>query len=322
MMFGAAARWKPFRPLAIGVMACAVVVVAGVVVHIINNTDQTGGQQPVSQISSKFDPEQPRPSLERQKSHEYPWNQAAHKDGRGAETTSKAKTEEGEEKKSGKLNNRENKNPATDKQGDRKTNEARNGAKDDKTRLQEGEALQRVLQAQRDLGLERASAELAKNTRALQDQAKDKPNYFGPAEKPRDADALAEDMLNFRYSNPQAKREADGKGDSVDLLKKAEDKRLSAQPFVVRQYAHGAMLRARRDSDKEKQALDQNKVFDLTETLFWSPTVILPDGQGRIEFKLNDAATTFQVEVMGHTLEGRLGATRTIVESRSATPSK
>jgi hypothetical protein len=76
-------------------------------------------------------------------------------------------------------------------------------------------------------------------------------------------------------------------------------------PLVVREYAHahaavsGPAVRS-----------------DFTETVYWHPVLVLPDGQGRVSFELSDSVTSFQVLAFAHTLDGRLGAATRLVESR------
>ena len=48
---------------------------------------------------------------------------------------------------------------------------------------------------------------------------------------------------------------------------------------------------------------------DYTETVYWHPAVVLPDGKVDVAFDLNDAVTTYQVTVFGHAAGGRLAAT-------------
>jgi hypothetical protein len=74
--------------------------------------------------------------------------------------------------------------------------------------------------------------------------------------------------------------------------------------FVVREYAH-------------KHAPAEDSVRrDFTETLFWHPVLVLPDGKGEIAFDLSDATTRFQVSVLSHSLDGRLGANTFEIASR------
>jgi hypothetical protein len=75
-------------------------------------------------------------------------------------------------------------------------------------------------------------------------------------------------------------------------------------PFVVREYAHAHI---RGDSGVRQ---------DFTETLYWHPLLVLPDGTGESTFDLSDSVTTFQALVAGHTLDGRIGAVTAELEAR------
>jgi hypothetical protein len=75
-------------------------------------------------------------------------------------------------------------------------------------------------------------------------------------------------------------------------------------PLVVREYAH---LHTHGESEVRN---------DFTETLFWQPVQVLPDGKGKISFELCDSVTTFQVLAAGHTLDGRLAEVTTEVTSQ------
>jgi len=77
-----------------------------------------------------------------------------------------------------------------------------------------------------------------------------------------------------------------------------------AAPFVVREYAH---LRA---------PVQNEGRHDLTETVFWHPVLVLPHGVAHVSFDLHDVPTTYQVQAIGHTLEGRLGAATFHFEAR------
>ena len=55
---------------------------------------------------------------------------------------------------------------------------------------------------------------------------------------------------------------------------------------------------------------------DFSETLYWHPVLVLPDGKGEVSFELCDSVTTFQVTAFAHTLDGRLGAATRKIESR------
>lgn len=67
--------------------------------------------------------------------------------------------------------------------------------------------------------------------------------------------------------------------------------------LVVREYAHQRL----------KNALG-NRPADFTETVYWHPAIVIPpDGKATIAFDLNDAETHYQLRVVGHTPDGRLG---------------
>jgi hypothetical protein len=76
------------------------------------------------------------------------------------------------------------------------------------------------------------------------------------------------------------------------------------EPFVVREYAH------------QRTTSEGAVRSDFTETLFWNPVLVLPDGKGESSFSLCDSVTTFQVLVAGNTANGRIGALTTEVEAR------
>jgi hypothetical protein len=72
---------------------------------------------------------------------------------------------------------------------------------------------------------------------------------------------------------------------------------------VVRQFAHTALGSPERRSD-------------FTETLYWHPVLVLPDGKGEVSFQLCDSTTRFQVTAFAHTLDGRLGSATQSIDSR------
>jgi hypothetical protein len=68
-------------------------------------------------------------------------------------------------------------------------------------------------------------------------------------------------------------------------------------PMEVREYAHQNQTRSASEARS-----------DFTETLYWHPALVLPNGKGEISFDLCDSVTTFQVTAFVHTTDGRLGA--------------
>jgi hypothetical protein len=71
----------------------------------------------------------------------------------------------------------------------------------------------------------------------------------------------------------------------------------SPPPFIVREYAHVHL-----HGEGKAPA-------DFAETLYWHPVLVMPDGTAEISFDLTDSATTYQILVAAHTLDGRLAET-------------
>jgi hypothetical protein len=62
---------------------------------------------------------------------------------------------------------------------------------------------------------------------------------------------------------------------------------------------------------------DSNTRDNFAETVYWNPVLVLPDsGRTEINFQLSDSISRYQVLVAGHTLDGRIGATTTMIEAR------
>src|SRR5262249_29497073 len=83
--------------------------------------------------------------------------------------------------------------------------------------------------------------------------------------------------------------------------------------MLVREYAH---LRNGTDRNFSTTSADPAARSDFTETLYWHPALVLPDGKGEFSFHLCDSVTTFQVTAFAHTLDGRLGAATQTLDSR------
>jgi uncharacterized protein YfaS (alpha-2-macroglobulin family) len=73
---------------------------------------------------------------------------------------------------------------------------------------------------------------------------------------------------------------------------------------VMREYAH--------QHKPQPDALGR----DLSETIYWHPVLMMPDGKAQVKFDLSDAVTRFQVLVYSHTFDGRLGTNRTEITSK------
>jgi alpha-2-macroglobulin-like protein len=156
-------------------------------------------------------------------------------------------------------------------------------------------------------------------------QAKEKAgNQLGGVMPPRKEQmgrlATGVEQLELKKAQPEAQilrrlREqhqgfgpADAKGGFAGGLRRPEMPRQVAleklPPFTVREFAHA---HAPTSPGQERS--------DFAETLYWHPVLVLPDGSGRASFDLNDSLTTFEVEVAGHTLDGRIGAVKTNIVS-------
>src|SRR6266852_2469754 len=57
-----------------------------------------------------------------------------------------------------------------------------------------------------------------------------------------------------------------------------------------------------------KETEDAAVRWDFTETVYWHPALVLPGGKIEVAFDLNDAVTSYDVTVFGHTADGRLAA--------------
>jgi hypothetical protein len=76
-------------------------------------------------------------------------------------------------------------------------------------------------------------------------------------------------------------------------------------PLVVREYAHRA-----------PPARTPEERSDFTETVYWHPVLVLPGGKAEVSFQLCDSTTAFQATAFAHTLDGRLGSAKVVLESR------
>jgi hypothetical protein len=103
-----------------------------------------------------------------------------------------------------------------------------------------------------------------------------------------------------RFFRPQDERFLRLRGNFPELIRRQLGRPVNMapvlEPFVVREYAHGA----KGDPDGVRH--------DFAETLYWHPVLVLADGKGDINFNLSHSTTRFQVLVTGHALDGRLGA--------------
>jgi anti-sigma factor RsiW len=128
------------------------------------------------------------------------------------------------------------------------------------------------------------------------------------ADKNKQKEELAADGKAFRE---QAKRLDRGRAAAMKDAEFAQDRleRLAEAtpgfaPLVVREYAH------------HRTTSPDGIRRDFAETLLWQPAVVLADGKADLAFDLNDSVTSFEVLAFGHTLDGRLGASKSTIESR------
>src|SRR5262249_49810096 len=77
------------------------------------------------------------------------------------------------------------------------------------------------------------------------------------------------------------------------------------QPLILREYAH-----------QHASGAKPEERSDFVDTVFWHPALVLADGKGEVSFDLCDSVTSYQVTVLGHTLDGRIGAATSTIESR------
>ncbi len=82
----------------------------------------------------------------------------------------------------------------------------------------------------------------------------------------------------------------------MDRANRSLADRNGAEPFVVREYAH-------------ENIPGRSTRTDFTETVYWHPVLILPDGESFVKFNTSDAITSYQVLAVVHTPDGRIGST-------------
>ncbi len=76
------------------------------------------------------------------------------------------------------------------------------------------------------------------------------------------------------------------------------------EPCVVREYAH------------RRQPAKDDVRRDFTETIYWQPVLVMPDGRADVSFDLSDSITQFEVLVLSNTADGRFGVNRTLLTSK------
>jgi hypothetical protein len=85
---------------------------------------------------------------------------------------------------------------------------------------------------------------------------------------------------------------------------------------TARPFGDGTALFTREYRHVRQEETSSFQARDFTDTVCWQPALLLNGGQTGLGFHLNDAVTSYQVTVFGHTLDGRLAAATRILEAR------
>lgn len=97
-------------------------------------------------------------------------------------------------------------------------------------------------------------------------------------------------------------------GDFQRIVQRRLNRRVAlpppADPCVVRVYAHRHLPGA----DEMRR--------DFAETVYWHPVLVLPNGSAEVIFELSDLITQYEITVMSHTPDGRLGFHRTELSAK------
>src|SRR5262249_25023969 len=109
---------------------------------------------------------------------------------------------------------------------------------------------------------------------------------------------LADGDLGRRFIDRDRKGMAKKKQDGKD-----KEALGGLPPFVVREYAH-------------QHVKGDNVRRDFSETVYWHPVLVLPDGKSSVSFELCDSVTTFEAVAFAHSLDGRLGSYVKRIDSR------
>ena len=97
-------------------------------------------------------------------------------------------------------------------------------------------------------------------------------------------------------------------GNYQELLERQLGRRVQLppahDPCLVREYAHKHMA----DKDAVRR--------DFTETIYWHPVLVMPEGKAQVKFDLSDSVTRYEVLVLSHTFDGRIGASRAEITAK------
>jgi hypothetical protein len=132
------------------------------------------------------------------------------------------------------------------------------------------------------------------------DRGKDNARRFG---LDWDEEALSRNAADaYRYEAAK-KIEVNRDTRLRQLKKRASDgkefKDAEVASYFIREYAHTA-------EEFRESGLRQ----DRTDTVYWHPALVMPNGKVDVWFTLNQSVTTYQVTVYGHTLDGRVAAAK------------
>ena len=79
---------------------------------------------------------------------------------------------------------------------------------------------------------------------------------------------------------------------------------LQAADLYLREYAY------------ERKEEDGARRPDFTDTVYWHPALVLPNGEATIDFDLSDAERIYELFATGHAGDGRLGVATSDIDAR------
>jgi hypothetical protein len=112
---------------------------------------------------------------------------------------------------------------------------------------------------------------------------------------------LAEKPGPGKVTNPAVKR-GDGLANDLAAADEVKAALVTLTPLIVREYA------APRPGSTDAAS-------ESPDTILWQPVIVLPgDGKTTLPFRLGSSPGGYQVIVAGHTLDGRIGATKELIK--------
>ncbi len=141
------------------------------------------------------------------------------------------------------------------------------------------------------LQLAQERTEKAAQTKGDGGKGDDKPNQDPGLAASAPAEAMAKNQKTFDFALK-----------AWDLIQRGMPK---AQPLIAREYYHIS----HQNPDGQRT--------DFTETVLWHPTLVTAaDGKATVNFYFSDEVNPYEVLVAGHTLDGRIGATKGLIAVR------